>query len=229
MQRGALQRGGASLASKAQHENPEACNVKLRCMHPVSLSELLTAHSVFDLDLPDHVASAALNQPESNGHPNGHSTHPELAQTEPSLGKADLHTSASLGAVTGAAAPAYATQMDAPTCDFDASATAKAATAAAAVAAEQNAAGDVTAVDGASLTRDKPNSQRSTDAAIPMKTKTGVPKLCNINHAVASGLCLCFNTDVQTSCIACNATGIGSIMVVHGIPLHQPSCMCLQR
>ncbi|KAL0044929.1 hypothetical protein WJX82_002262 [Trebouxia sp. C0006] len=176
VQRGALERGGASLASKAQHENPEACNVKLRCMHPVSLSELLTAHSVFDLDLPDHVASAALDQPESNGHPNGHpnghSTHPELAQTEPSLGKTDLHTSASLGAVTGAAAPAYATQMDAPNCDFDASATAKAATAAAAVAAEQNMAGDATAVDTSSLTRDEPNSQHSLDAVVTKKTKT---------------------------------------------------------
>ena len=172
MQRGALERGGASLASKAQREDPEACNIKLRCAHPVSLSELLTAYSVFDLDLPDHVASAALDQSESNGHPNGHPTHPDSAQTGPSLGKTDLHTSASLGAVTGAAVPAYATQMDAPDCDFDACATAKAATAAAAVAAEQNAAGEAAAVDTGSLTRDEPNSQHSLDAAT---TKTGVP------------------------------------------------------
>ncbi len=198
MQRGALERGGASLASKAQHENPEACNVKLRCMHPVSLSELLTAHSVFDLDLPDHVASAALDQPESNGHPNGHpnghSTHPELAQTEPSLGKTDLHTSASLGAVTGAAAPAYATQMDAPNCDFDASATAKAATAAAAVAAEQNMAGDATAVDTSSLTRDEPNSQHSLDAVVTKKTKTGVSKAVQSRPCSGSRACVYAST-----------------------------------
>lgn len=180
MQRGALERGGASLASKAQHENPEACNIKLCCVHPVSLPELLTAYSVFDVDLPDHVASAALDQSEPkghpNGHPHGHAAHPESAQTEPSLGKTDLHTTASPGAVTGAAAPAYATQMSASNCDFDASATAKAATAAAAVAAEQNAAGDATAVDKASLTRDEPNSQHSLEAAITMKAKTGESK-----------------------------------------------------
>ena len=194
MQRGALERGGASLASKAQHESPEACNVKLRCMHPVSLSELLTAHSVFDLDLPDHVASAALDQPESNGHPNGHSAHPELAQTEPSLGKTDLHTSASLGAVTGAAALAYATQMDAPKCDFDASATAKAATAAAAVAAEQNMAGDATAVDTSSLTRDEPNSQHSLDAVLTKKTKTGVSKAVQSRPCSGARACVYAST-----------------------------------
>ncbi|KAL0040123.1 hypothetical protein WJX79_007645 [Trebouxia sp. C0005] len=172
VQRGALEWGGAGLVSKAQHENPETCNIKLRCMHPVSLTELLAAYSVFDLCLPDHVASAALDQFESNEHPNGHPTHPESAQTEPSLGKTDLHTSVSLGAVTGAAAPAYATQMDAPNCDFDASATAKAATAAAAVAAEQNIAGDATAVDTGSLTSDRPSSQQSTDAVLSKKTNT---------------------------------------------------------
>ncbi len=187
MQRGALERGGNSLASKAQHENPEACNIKLRCMHPVSLSELLKAYAVFDLDLPDHVASAALDQIEPNGHPNGHPTHPESAQTEPSLGKTDLHTSASLGAVTGAAAPAYATQMDAPNCDFDASATAKAATAAAAIAAEQNMAGDATAVDTGSLTRDRPSSQHSMNAVLTKKTKTGVSKAVRSQPCSGSG------------------------------------------
>jgi len=176
MQRGLLEWGGASLASNAQHKNPKACNIKLRCMHPVSLSELQAAYSVLDLDLPDHVASAALDQFDSNGHPTGHQTHPESAQTEPSLSKTDLHTSASLGAVTGAAVPAYATQMNAPNCDFDALATAKAATAAAAVAAEQNAAGDATAVDTGLLIRDEPTSQHSLDAVLTKKTKTGVPK-----------------------------------------------------
>ncbi|KAL0029353.1 hypothetical protein WJX77_001697 [Trebouxia sp. C0004] len=83
VQRGVLEWGGASLTSKAQPKKPEACNIMLRCMHPVSLSELLKAYSDLDLDLPDHVASVALDQLDSNEAPNGHPTHPEPAQTEP--------------------------------------------------------------------------------------------------------------------------------------------------
>ena len=102
--------------------------------------------------MPEHVASAARNaQPESNGHQHD-SPPPEATQGEegPTHSYGALHVSASMGALTGAAAPAYATQMDGPNDVMEAAA----ATTAAAIAAAAAAATASAAI--ASAQRDSP-------------------------------------------------------------------------
>ena len=177
MQKGKLEWGEARPASQTQHKNQCSSSVKLRCIRPVTLTELQAAYSALDLDMPEHVASAAqrlphTQQPESEGHPVD-SARPESSQLELShmhganQSKEGVHTSVTAGAQTGSAAPAYATQMDGPHHVFDPSATAKAAAAAAAVAAEQDR--EAAAVTGH-------NSDPSADAAVEVgSSKRGEP------------------------------------------------------
>lgn len=206
MQKGKLEWGEASPASQAQHKNQCSSSVKLRCVRPVTVTELRAAYSALDLDMPEHVASAAqrlphTQQPESEGHLVD-STRSESSQLELShmhganQSKEGLHTSVTAGAQTGSAAPAYATQMDGPNHVFDPSATARAAAAAAAVAAEQDQEtaavighhGDHSAdaaVEVGSAKRGEPDSECAVDAVLTKKAKKGT---VNTLHPLQAGL-----------------------------------------
>lgn len=104
---------------------------KVRCPNHISLAQLKAAYAEFKVNqLPGLVAAAAQTGDGAQG-----TAPPQAAQTDSSdasqhrqapaasLVKQDLHTSATTGAVTGMAPPAYATQMDGPNDVLDAVAT----------------------------------------------------------------------------------------------------------
>ncbi len=202
LQRGHLERGGHSPGSKSQHKTQDAYNVQLRCVHPVSLSDLQAAYAAFDLDVPEHVASAAKMapqpaKPESNGHPLDStqlkSTQAGLSQRhEAKQGSGALHTSASVGALTGAAAPAYATQMDGPNDTLNSTAAAAATSpdglsqiVSDAKETVERAADAVVEVQQSSLKRDRLDCKQPVDAGLAKKAKTGQQHLSNSSSSIS--------------------------------------------